>query len=199
MALEFFSHGETTRAVVKHKHRGSPVTEADVLVDNFLRAELRLLAPHYGWLSEEPLDTPDRQTRQALFIADPIDGTRGFAAGDPCWAVCVAVVLDSRPIYGIVHAPALGQTFSALAGAMAAQLNGETIKVSAHPTLTGARLSGPDSLLAVIRQAGVVFEPQPRLASLAMRILRVGRAAVFVDAAALAARNSWIGILRPPI
>jgi len=186
-ALGFFRHGAATHAEVSHKHGGSPVTEADLLVDNYLREKLAPLAPEFGWLSEESVDSPDRLQRRAIFIADPIDGTRGFAAGDPCWAVCVAVVVDGSPVYGIVHAPALQETFVAHVGG-GAFLNGQSIRVSSPPALAGARLAAPDNLLVAIRQSGVSINLQPRLASLAMRILRV--ASGEFDAA-LAAKNAY--------
>ena len=172
MALTFFRHGETTHAEVTHKHGGSPVTEADLLVDGFLREQLEPLAPECGWLSEETADSPERLQRRSLFIADPIDGTRGFASGDPCWAVCVAVVVDGRPVYGVVHAPALRETFTASVDGGAFR-NGAPIRVSTQATLAGARLAAPESLLTAVRESGVAFDLQPRLASLAMRILRV--------------------------
>jgi myo-inositol-1(or 4)-monophosphatase len=186
-ALAFFRHGAATHAEVNHKHGGSPVTEADLLVDRFLREKLAPLAPEFGWLSEESADSPDRLQRRAVFIVDPIDGTRGFAAGDPCWAVCVAVVVDGGPVYGIVHAPALQETFVAHLGGGAFR-NGQPIGVSTPATLAGARLAAPETLLVAIRQSGVSIDLQPRLASLAMRILRV--ASGEFDAA-LAAQNAY--------
>jgi myo-inositol-1(or 4)-monophosphatase len=186
-ALAFFRHGAATHAEVNHKHGGSPVTEADLLVDIYLREQLSLLAPDFGWLSEESVDSPDRLQRRAVFIVDPIDGTRGFAAGDPCWAVCVAVVIDGSPVYGIVHAPALQETFVAHVGGGAFR-NGQPIRVSTPAALTGARLAAPESLLGAIRRSGVSIDLQPRLASLAMRILRV--ASGEFDAA-LAAKNAY--------
>ena len=38
------------------KHGGSPVSEADIAVDNFLRQRLMQIAPDCGWLSEETED-----------------------------------------------------------------------------------------------------------------------------------------------
>ena len=38
------------------KQGGSPVSEADIAVDNFLRERLSELAPDCGWLSEESED-----------------------------------------------------------------------------------------------------------------------------------------------
>jgi myo-inositol-1(or 4)-monophosphatase len=172
IALGFFRSGQPTHAEVNFKDGGSPVTEADLSIDRFLRARLEPLAPELGWLSEETADSPERLTREALFVVDPIDGTRGFAAGNPCFCLCVAVVAHGRPVHGVVHAPALGKTFVARQGG-GATCNGAPIAVSARTHLTGARLSTPESFSSVLRRSGLIYAAQPRLPSLAMRLLGV--------------------------
>ncbi len=186
IALHYFRPGKPTQAQVSHKSNGGPVTEADLRVDDFLRQRLSALAPALGWLSEESADTPERLDRDALFIVDPIDGTRGFAAGDPCFAICVALVASGRPIYGLVHAPALAQTFVASAGC-GARRDGAPISVSARPRLEGARLAAPEALAADLRRSGLHFAQQPSLSSLAMRLLRVAEGGFD---AALARKNA---------
>ncbi len=42
------------------KVANSPVSEADIAADDFLRERLLTLAPDYGWLSEETADRPER-------------------------------------------------------------------------------------------------------------------------------------------
>ena len=187
IALDFFHHGAPTHAEVNHKHGGSPVTEADLRIDRFLRDRLGALAPEVGWLSEETADTADRLSRDALFVVDPIDGTRGFAAGDPCFAICVALVSNGRPIFGIVHAPALQQTFVARRG-FGATLNGAPIAVSKRGSLVGAGLAAPESFDRLIRRSGLACVRRPRLPSLAMRIVRVATGECDV---ALARENSY--------
>jgi myo-inositol-1(or 4)-monophosphatase len=172
IALGFFRNGHPTHAEVNFKEGGSPVTEADLRIDRFLRARLEKLAPEFGWLSEETADSPERLTREALFVVDPIDGTRGFAAGNPCFCLCVALVVRGRPVYGIVHAPALGKTFVAHHGG-GATCNGAPISVSKRKHLAGARLSLPESFSSVLRRSGLAYAKQPRLPSLAMRLIGV--------------------------
>ena len=65
------------------KDANSPVSEADIAADNFLRERLLALAPSYGWLSEETADQPDRLTRKRVWVVDPIDGTRAYLANLP--------------------------------------------------------------------------------------------------------------------
>ena len=74
LALTFFRRNPNAWS----KAGGSPVTEADMAVDVFLRTRLLAERPAYGWLSEETADDPARLERETIFVVDPIDGTRGF-------------------------------------------------------------------------------------------------------------------------
>lgn len=172
IALDYFRPGAPTSAAVHSKSGGSPVTDADFRVDAFLRDKLPRLAPEAGWLSEETADTPERLDREALFIVDPIDGTRGFSQGDPCFAICAALVLRGRPVCAVVRAPALDETFAATLGGGATR-NGAPIKVSDRAALVGAAIAAPEPFSADLKRAGLVFSAQPKLPSLAMRLLRV--------------------------
>ncbi|RYG40074.1 3'(2'),5'-bisphosphate nucleotidase CysQ, partial [bacterium] len=67
------------------KDGSSPVSEADIVLDNYLHNTLTAARPSYGWLSEESVDDPVRLTHRRVFIVDPIDGTRGFIRGDDSW------------------------------------------------------------------------------------------------------------------
>jgi len=119
-----------------------PVTEADLAVNTVLRDLLRAARPDYGWMSEEDPDTPARQNARALFVIDPIDGTRAFIDGSGTWAISAAVVVDERPVAGVVMLPARDLVFAAAVGG-GATLNGAPITVSARATLTGADLLVP--------------------------------------------------------
>lgn len=178
LALRFFRHGENTSAVISHKAGGSPVTEADHLVDSFLKQRFASLLPEAGWLSEETEDSPARLDKQLLLVVDPIDGTRAFARGERTWAIAVALVRHGRPLIGVVHAPALEQTYVAAKDG-GARLNGDPIEVSRLVALdAGAKVGAPRLLAADLREAGLEFELQPRIPSLAMRISYVASGAL---------------------
>ncbi len=100
IALKFYRRGEPTSARIDYKAGGSPVTEADLAVDAFLRARLGALLPDAGWLSEETEDDLTRLAHASVLVVDPIDGTRGFLSGDPHWAVSIALVVAGRPVAG---------------------------------------------------------------------------------------------------
>ncbi|MEL6550623.1 MAG: 3'(2'),5'-bisphosphate nucleotidase CysQ [Pseudomonadota bacterium] len=106
-----------------------PVTEADLAVDRHLRERLLKALPGVGWLSEETEDGPERLSREATFIVDPIDGTRAFIEGSRTWAISIALVAGTEPVAAAVHLPARGLTFTARAGGGAAK-NGQPIRAT---------------------------------------------------------------------
>jgi myo-inositol-1(or 4)-monophosphatase len=124
---------------VEFKDGGSPVTNADLATDALLKERLRTARPDYGWLSEETADDPARLSARRLFVVDPIDGTRSFAAGEAYWTVCIAVVEGARPVAGVVFAPQLSETYAAAVGA-GATLNDRPIKASGTRELAGCEM-----------------------------------------------------------
>jgi myo-inositol-1(or 4)-monophosphatase len=130
-----------------NKAGGSPVTEADLAVDKFLRETLCAARPDYGWLSEESVDGFARLERPRVFVVDPIDGTVAFLKQRPHFTVCAAVVEAGRPNAGVVYNPITGEFYAGLAGG-GATLNGAPIHVSDRSEIEGARMLGPKNLFA---------------------------------------------------
>jgi myo-inositol-1(or 4)-monophosphatase len=176
VALEYFNPGARTSARVVTKTGGSPVTDADFAADALLKRRLREALPDAGWLSEETVDDFERLSRRSLIIVDPIDGTRAFVTGDSRWAVAVALVVDERPIAGVVYAPALDETYAAARG-HGATFNGASLMSAAKwPPRVAA---GPKTIVeAMAAELGASLEITPRVPSLAYRLCLVARGAV---------------------
>jgi fructose-1,6-bisphosphatase/inositol monophosphatase family enzyme len=104
------------------KGASSPVSEADIAVNDLLEGRLRSATPAYGWLSEESADDETRLSKYRVWIVDPIDGTRGYLAGREDWCVSAALVEDGSPLLAAVFAPASDEFFLA-ARAHGAALN----------------------------------------------------------------------------
>src|SRR5205807_10142386 len=99
-----------------------------------------------------------------------IDGTRAFMTGDPRWTVAVALVQAGRPVAGVVHAPALGETYAASVG-RGATLNGARIGAARLTSLDGASVAGPRAtVLDFAQAAGFRPELAPKIPSLAYRL-----------------------------
>ncbi len=94
----------------------SPVTSADLAVNDILRETLMKHFPTDGWMSEESPDTPERLNKSRVWIIDPIDGTSYFVKGIPQYSISVALVEDQQPILGVVYNPATEELFSAEKG-----------------------------------------------------------------------------------
>jgi myo-inositol-1(or 4)-monophosphatase len=171
IAMDYYRPGAETSARVWSKAGGSPVTQADVAVDAFLKIRLAVAWPEAAWLSEETVDDELRLRRRYVWVVDPIDGTRAFMSGLADWAVCIALLDRGEPIAGIVHAPACAASYEALKG-LGATRNGRPIAVSDTDTITGARIAGPKPMLdALARQAD--FIAAEKIPSLALRLARV--------------------------
>ncbi|HTS20170.1 MAG TPA: inositol monophosphatase family protein [Casimicrobiaceae bacterium] len=64
----------------------------------------------------EPIGYSIRKGWNHLWLVDPLDGESAFALGGSAFSIDIALIEDGRPIYGIVHAPALETTYYARAG-----------------------------------------------------------------------------------
>jgi myo-inositol-1(or 4)-monophosphatase len=131
-----------------HKDGGSPVTEADLAVDKYLRETLTAARPAYGWLSEETPDDPARLAAKTVFVVDPIDGTVAFLKNRPHFTICAGIVTDGIAVAGAVYNPIHDELFSARSGA-GARRNDEPIHVSARDTLTGCAMLGDRTQLSL--------------------------------------------------
>jgi myo-inositol-1(or 4)-monophosphatase len=165
---------------VWEKSPGNLVSEADLMVDRFLRRELTQLLPSAGWLSEETTDAPQRLSGGLIWLVDPIDGTRDFVHGRDGWAVSVALISSGRPLFGLLCAPALGQFWHAEAG-QGAWRNGRPLVASSRRELSGARVPA-DVLPQIDSDLRLVTKPN----SIALRI-----AMVAADEADLLATLRW--------
>ncbi len=171
-----------------NKENSSPVTEADLAVDHFLRERLTGLDASIGWLSEETMDVPERLTKERLWIVDPIDGTRSFVAGREDWAICAALVERGRPVAAVVELPATGESFAAIKGGGATK-NEQPISVSGTASVETAAIARPAKLNAALLSLGNTVEV-PGIHSIAVRLSRV--ASGEVDGALAAANaNDW--------
>jgi 3'(2'), 5'-bisphosphate nucleotidase len=98
---------------VRDKEDRSPVTEADEVAEAFILAALAEAAPGTAVVAEESVAAgrvPEVGTAP-FFLVDPLDGTREFISRNGEFTVNVALVEDGIPTLGVVHLPALEETF----------------------------------------------------------------------------------------
>ena len=107
-------------AETKETDRFDPVTVADRLSEERMRAILAARRPRDGILGEEY--GPKAGTSGLTWVLDPIDGTRGYLSGTPTWGVLISVRDETGPIYGIIDQPYIRERFEG--GLGRAEVNG---------------------------------------------------------------------------
>jgi 3'(2'), 5'-bisphosphate nucleotidase len=124
--------------ILRHYHAGTtarlksdstPVTAADEAAEAIILPALAGVLPGVPCVAEEACargGLPSIEGSGRFILVDPLDGTREFLAGNGEFTVNIALIEDRRPVYGVVHLPALGTTY---AGGPA----GATLAVAGEP------------------------------------------------------------------
>ncbi|MGX4807073.1 inositol monophosphatase family protein [Bradyrhizobium guangdongense] len=154
------------------KGASSPVSEADIAVNDLLEARLRGATPDYGWLSEESADDSTRLSRRLTWVVDPIDGTRNYLGGHDDWCVSVALVEDGSPVLAAVFAPVTDEFFFAVRG-RGTLLNDVPVQATQGAALDFSRVAGPKPLVERLKPSLGEVKLHPRIGSLALRLCRV--------------------------
>lgn len=134
---------------VEHKNDNSPLTAADMASHHHIVDALAALTPQYPVLSEEnasELAFGERSQWQTYWLVDPLDGTREFIKRNNEFSILIALVHEHKPVLGVVHAPALNQTwFASLGNGAYKQTNGEPFPISARHTANPLQVVGSKS------------------------------------------------------
>lgn len=108
VALDSFHRLSTL--IVTSKGQQDMVSDADVAVENLIRARLAVAYPTDGFLGEET-GHADFADSRGIWVVDPIDGTQPFLSGLPTWCVSIAYVRGDEVVFGLVNNPAAGELF----------------------------------------------------------------------------------------
>jgi histidinol phosphatase-like enzyme (inositol monophosphatase family) len=131
------------RLRAEQKSDGSPVTEFDRNAERDIRSFLAKYQPH-DWpvLGEELGDSS--QGSRYRWVIDPIDGTLAFSRGMPTFGTLLAFedTQEKKTLVGVIHLPALGETYSAARGA-GAWCNGGRLHVAPPRPLRDCVISAP--------------------------------------------------------
>lgn len=114
----------------------SPVTIADRETERAIRTALGTAFPGEAIFGEE---FGQSGSGDAMWIVDPIDGTRSFIVGLPLFGMLLGYVTEAGPELGVINMPGLGEIYAGARG-IGATLNGAPIAVSACRELHRARL-----------------------------------------------------------
>jgi 3'(2'), 5'-bisphosphate nucleotidase len=94
---------------VETKDDKSPVTAADAAGEKIILADLARLTPDIPVVAEESAaagSIPDIGDGP-FWLVDPLDGTKEFIKRNGEFTVNIGLIVDKRPLLGVVYAPAL--------------------------------------------------------------------------------------------
>jgi fructose-1,6-bisphosphatase/inositol monophosphatase family enzyme len=126
------------------------VTIADHAAEAVLTRRLEQLLPGSCVVGEEavaanPAVLQRLRGQEAVWVIDPIDGTRRFAEGSPVFDVMVALVKNGEPVAGWILAPAEDVLYAGEKGAGAIMRRaGETMAVAQQ---RGLKLAGMEGIV----------------------------------------------------
>ena len=98
---------------VRAKDDASPVTDADERAEEVILAGLAEVAGSVPVVAEESASAgtvPDVAGR-SFFLVDPLDGTKEFISRNGEFTVNIALIEQGEPTVGVVHLPALRETY----------------------------------------------------------------------------------------
>jgi myo-inositol-1(or 4)-monophosphatase len=137
-ALLMERFGRLTGGEIERHGARDVVTAADREAEDLITRRLRAARPGVPVIGEEGArGSKGEAPAGEAWIVDPLDGTVNFVQGIPLFAVSIGLVEDGRPILGVVHLPALDQTFWGAPGSGAFE-GDKPISVSATPMLEEA-------------------------------------------------------------
>jgi len=124
----------------------SPVTDADEAAEAVIVPVLRTLLPGIPVVAEEAMaqGAAPKLADGRFWLVDPLDGTREFLNRNGEFTVNIALVENSVPVLGVVHAPALDLTFAGRGPGTAVRKKG-----SAKFEPIAARLPPEDGVVVV--------------------------------------------------
>ncbi len=174
---------------VNHKQALGVATEADVAVENYIIKSLKAMHPEMDVLAEENYYESFGNKKHAYkhyqevpwcWIVDPLDGTNNFLSGLEYYGVCIALTHFGKPVLGVVHQPATGETYYAIKehGAFKAVPGKKPKKLTA----AGKKLSNAMLATGFATEKGKVFDREfalfKKLMGKSRGIRRMGSAAL---------------------
>jgi len=138
---------------VELKSDQTPVTVADRGAEELMRRMIRARFPDHGILGEE--HGAENTGAEFVWVLDPVDGTRAFAAGSPLFGTLIALQHRGQPVLGAIHQPLLRQLL--VGDGSHTSLNGRPVRVRPTTRVEEATLLCSDPLTPAQHQNGAAF------------------------------------------
>ena len=140
--------------VIETKSDDSPVTAADRGAEQLLRQLIAKRFPTHGVIGEEFGN--ENATADFVWVLDPIDGTKSFAAACPLFGTLIALLYQGEPVLGVIHLPVLHQLF--VGDNVTTTLNGRRVRTRPTTRLADSTLLTSDTLNLAKYQNGAACE-----------------------------------------
>ena len=96
---------------IEIKEDGSPVSNGDLKMNELISKKIVELTPSIPIISEETVNIKEKNKNSIFWLIDPIDGTKEYIAGKDEYTLNAALVIDKKPIIGLVGVPKKNQLF----------------------------------------------------------------------------------------
>ena len=93
------------------KSDNTPVSNGDIEVNKILTNKIKEITPNIAIVSEESANHKMDSDLNNFWLIDPIDGTRDYINNRDEFTLNAALILDKKPVIGIITAPAKERIF----------------------------------------------------------------------------------------
>jgi len=93
------------------KSDNTPVSNGDIEVNKILTTKIKETTPNIVIVSEESSNHKNDNNLRDFWLIDPIDGTRDYINNRDEFTLNAALIINRRPVIGIITAPAKKRVF----------------------------------------------------------------------------------------
>ena len=106
----------------------TPVTDADLAIDQLLGNKITNLTPDIPIISEETVNLETKNQNKTFWLIDPIDGTRDYIKKGDEYTLNAALIVNLEPAVGIIYAPEKNRLFFSYGKGLAFEIFNEKKK-----------------------------------------------------------------------
>lgn len=147
---------------VELKADQTPVTLADRGAEELMRTMIAKKFPGHGILGEEFGE--ENPKAEFVWVLDPVDGTKAFAAACPLFGTLIALMHGGQPVLGAIHQPVMRQLV--IGDGRTTTLNGRAVRIRPCARIEDATLLTSDPFNPGKYRNGAAFEALARKAKL---------------------------------
>ena len=93
------------------KSDNTPVTNGDIEVNRILIKKISEITPNISIVSEENSENKNKKNLKNFWLIDPIDGTKDYISNKDEFTLNAALIIDKKPVIGIINAPGKKRIF----------------------------------------------------------------------------------------